>query len=76
MQSVDNNMLRAAPTKSGLPFRLADFDTFVEALDYAATGATGMTYYNAKGEVIDLLTYEDLAVDARNVSRRAFWRQV
>ncbi|MGB0852357.1 MAG: fatty acyl-AMP ligase [Pikeienuella sp.] len=60
----------AAPTESGLPFRLADFDTFVEALDYAATGATGMTYYNAKGEVVDLLPYADLAADARNVAAR------
>lgn len=70
MQSADDIVMTAAPTKSGLPFRLADFDTFVEALDYAATGATGMTYYNAKGEVIDLLSYADLARDARAVAAR------
>ena len=70
MQSADEIVMKAAPTESGLPFRLADFDTFVEALDYAATGATGMTYYNSKGEVIDLLPYADLAVDARNVAAR------
>lgn len=59
-----------APTESGLPFRPADFPTFGEALDYAARGASGFTYYNARGEIAETLPYRRLADEARAVAAR------
>ncbi|MEO1610924.1 MAG: fatty acyl-AMP ligase, partial [Pseudomonadota bacterium] len=55
----------AAPTASGRPLRPADFANFAEALDYAATCDTGFTYYNARGEILDTLTYRRLRDEAR-----------
>ena len=60
----------AAPTDSEIPFRPADFTTFVEALAYAATGKSGFTYYNSRGEIIETLPYSQLADDAANVAAR------
>ncbi len=59
-----------APTASGITFRPADFATFAEALDYAAAGATGFTYYNTRGEVAEVLPYARLADEARGVAAR------
>lgn len=64
------NIMTAAPTASGRPFRPADFATFVEALDYAATCETGFTYYNARGEVLDVLTFRRLRDEARETAAR------
>ncbi|MEL6793541.1 MAG: AMP-binding protein, partial [Pseudomonadota bacterium] len=60
----------AAPTASGRPLRPADFANFAEALDYAATCDTGFTYYNARGEILDTLTYRRLRDEARDVAAR------
>ncbi|MEM7544142.1 MAG: fatty acyl-AMP ligase [Pseudomonadota bacterium] len=54
----------AAPSASGVPFRPADFTNFVEALTYAAKGATGFTYYTARGEPIETLSYRRLHAEA------------
>lgn len=56
------------PTESGRQIRYADFGTFVDALDYAAEGATGLNYYSARGELLDVLTYADLRDQARAVA--------
>lgn len=58
----------AAPTLSGQPSRPADFATFAEALDYAAAGETGFTYYSAAGEVAEVLTYRRLRDEAEQVA--------
>lgn len=60
----------AAPTESGQPFRPADFASFAEALDYAAAGATGFTYYSARGEVTETLSYRQLREDAAATAAR------
>ena len=62
--------LSPAPTDSGRPFRPADFPTFVAALDYAATCDTGFTYYNARGEVVDVLSYRRLREEAAETAAR------
>ncbi|MEO0360722.1 MAG: AMP-binding protein, partial [Pseudomonadota bacterium] len=61
-------MIAPAPTESGRPFRPADFATFAEALDYAASGACGFTFYTARGEVAETLTFARLREDAGRVA--------
>lgn len=39
---------------------MADFDCMVEALDYAAKGSLGFTYYSARGELVSTLPYAEL----------------
>ncbi|MFV0473578.1 MAG: fatty acyl-AMP ligase, partial [Pikeienuella sp.] len=59
-----------APTESDLPLRPADFASFTEALQYAARGSSGFTYYNGRGEVAETLTYRQLAEDAAETAAR------
>ncbi|QIE57308.1 fatty acyl-AMP ligase [Pikeienuella piscinae] len=59
-----------APTISGVEFRPANFANFAEALSYAATGATGFTYYNSRGEVSEVLTYRRLQEEAAETATR------
>lgn len=39
---------------------MADFDTLAEALDYAAKGSLGFTYYSARGDLVSTLPYAEL----------------
>lgn len=50
----------ATPTASGLPLRFADFDTLVDALNYAAGGYSGMNFYSGRLELTERLPYRDL----------------
>lgn len=51
-------MQSPTPSLSGLPhYRLADFATLPEALDYAAAGETGLNFYSGKGELTERLSY-------------------
>lgn len=53
------------PTSSGLShYRLADFATLPEALDYAALGDTGFNFYSGKGELLEALPYRLLREQA------------
>lgn len=67
---VEADIPTPAPTESGLPLRQADFANFAEALAYAATGATGFTFYNGHGEIAEVLTYRQLYDDALDVAGR------
>ena len=58
------------PTAPERSLRLADFPTLVEALDYAATGATGINLYGMRGEFVEALSYETLREDARALAAR------
>ena len=49
--------------------RLADFDTLIEALDYAAKGQTGFNFFSSRGDLTRILSFEELAVVARDVSQ-------
>ena len=50
--------------------RRADFDTFVEAMEYAANCATGFNFHNAKGEVIERLPYAEMCARAKAAAGR------
>ena len=59
-----------APTASGIPLRSAVFSTLTEALDYAATGATGFNYYDGRDKLSAVLPYRELRQRALALSRR------
>lgn len=61
---------KGTPTNNPLPLRAADFDTLVEALDYAARGDTGFNFYNARGQLYCALPYAQLRDDAIALARR------
>ena len=55
----------ATPTAPDRVQRLADFATLVEALDFAATGPTGINLYSLRGELVEALPYSALREAAR-----------
>ncbi|MDB5369363.1 MAG: acyl-CoA synthetase [Roseomonas sp.] len=63
-------MLVSIPTQSGLPLRPGDFATLTDALDYAAGGATGLSFHALRGGHVGSLTYRALREDARALARR------
>lgn len=64
-------MLTPLPTDDpGLPRRMADFATLVDALDYAAQGVRGFNFYSARGDLDDVLSFAELRDRARATARR------
>lgn len=59
---TDKPLSEIVPTQSdsGVPLRSADFRTLAEALDYAATGATGFNYYDGRDKLTASLPYREL----------------
>ena len=60
----------ATPTLDVLPRRLADFATLGDALDYAARGARGMNFHDARGALTQDYPYALLREDALANARR------
>jgi fatty-acyl-CoA synthase len=58
------------PSQHNLPLRPADFSTLSEALDYAARGETGLSFYDARGRLVEALPYSELRERARTMARR------
>jgi fatty-acyl-CoA synthase len=58
------------PTPNGdtLPRRMADFGTFGEALDYAATGARGLNFHDPRGTLTRAYPYSELREQALAVA--------
>jgi fatty-acyl-CoA synthase len=54
----------ATPTLDTLPRLLAEFETIGEALDYAATGARGLNFHDARGTLVRAYPYAELRGDA------------
>lgn len=63
-------MMLETPTQSGIPLRFGDFQTLTDALDYAATGSTGINFYNANGKLEDSLPYRQLQSEAMAMAAR------
>ena len=53
-----------------LVHRRADFRSVPEMLNYAAQGETGVTFYNAKGEILSALSWQDVRARAHVVARK------
>ena len=64
------NKLNMTPTENSIALRRGDFETLVEALDYAAEGTTGMNFYSGKGDLAATLPYPLLRSSARSLARR------
>ena len=60
----------ATPTNSALPRRFADFGTLGDALDYAAQGACGFNFHDARGTLARPYSYAELRQDALAMARR------
>jgi fatty-acyl-CoA synthase len=56
-------------TSDGLPYRLADFATLAEGLDFAARGQTGCNFYSARGQLVATLPYRELHERAIGLAR-------
>jgi fatty-acyl-CoA synthase len=70
--SVENSLAPAGatPTLDSLARRLADFATLGEALDYAAEGARGLNFHDARGSLTLAYPYWELREDALAHARR------
>src|SRR5262245_50120244 len=67
----DPASMKPLPTRnSQLAWRRADFRSVPEMLDYAARGATGITFYNVRGEILSTLPWRDLQGRAQVLARR------
>lgn len=72
-QSSSESSIATAPTPTmcGIQAqRLADFDTLTEALEYAASGTTGFNFYDAKGNLRSVLSYQALRQNAKTSAQR------
>ena len=57
-------------TNNKPPQRLADFDTLIDALEYAASGETGCNFYDSKGRLHSILGYTELRNRAQVTAQR------
>ncbi len=62
--SSQSGALTATPNQDTLPRRMADFATFGEALDYAATGKRGLNFHDPRGNLAQVYPYAQLRKDA------------
>jgi len=60
----------ATPTDCDLPRRFADFEALGEALDYAARGARGLNFHDARGVLTRAYPFAELRDDALKGARR------
>lgn len=58
------------PTLDPLPRRIADFATLGDALDYAAQGARGLNFFDARAALVRAYPFADLRADALGDARR------
>ena len=62
--------LVGTPTADTLARRFADFETLGAALDYAATGARGLNFHDARGTLSRAYPFAELRDDALAMARR------
>ncbi len=58
------------PTLSGIPLRLGRFPTVCDALDYAASGRSGINVYAADASLLESVSYSELRERARALAGR------
>jgi len=59
-----------ASTNSNLSFRIADFETLIDGLEYAAAGSTGCNFFSPRGELQEALTYREIRDRAVALAQR------
>ncbi len=70
------SILIPTPNEDTLPRRIADFATFGEALDYAASGIRGLNFHDPRGTLIRPYPFAELRADARKMAWRLIARGV
>jgi fatty-acyl-CoA synthase len=66
-----SGVLQPTPTHNVvLPFRRGGFASLCEALDYAASGETGLNFFDARGRLLSSLPYRALRAQAQSFARR------
>ncbi|MDB5683203.1 MAG: acyl-CoA synthetase [Sphingomonas bacterium] len=68
--TADAQPLVRTATRDDLPRRFSDFDTLGEALDYAARGARGLNFHDARGNLARVYPYAELRADAIGCAHR------
>ena len=58
------------PHRCALPRRLANFTTFAEALDYAASGTRGLNFHDPRGRLTRPYPFSELRSDALAMAHR------
>ncbi|WP_144096352.1 fatty acyl-AMP ligase [Croceicoccus sediminis] len=58
------------PNADTLARRLADFDTFADAIDYAAKGNRGLNFHDPRGKLTRVYPYSELREDSLAMARR------
>jgi len=53
-----------------LPRRIADFDTLLDAIEYAAKGIRGLNFYSPRGELESAITFAEIKNKAQQIGRR------
>ena len=61
--------MNVTPTAPHRALRHADFPTLTEALDYAATGETGINFHDLRGKLTLALPYVELRAQALDLAR-------
>jgi fatty-acyl-CoA synthase len=68
---VDIDTMTITPTLDPtLPRRYSDFDTLVESIEYAAKGARGANFYNARGDLVESTTWREIRDRARIIGHK------
>tara|TARA_R110002073_G_scaffold79001_18_gene190299 strand:- start:5879 stop:7657 length:1779 start_codon:yes stop_codon:yes gene_type:complete len=62
--------VNATPIHHDLPFRAGDFSTLTEALDYAAQGTTGSSFYTGRGAIYANITYSELRIESIDLAHK------
>ncbi|MCB2079871.1 MAG: fatty acyl-AMP ligase [Novosphingobium sp.] len=64
------------PNFDDLPRRFADFGTFCEAIDYAATGKRGLNFHDPRGKLVRPYPYSEMRSDALDMAYRLVARGI
>lgn len=70
LEAATKAALVPTPNDDGRPRRFADFSTFCDALDFAAEGACGLNFHDARGTLARVYPYAELRADALVAARR------
>lgn len=66
-----NAQIEVTPTLDpSLERRFSDFDTLIEAIEYAAKGVRGVNFFNARGDVNDSITWKQIRDRAEVIGRK------
>ncbi|OJY62986.1 MAG: acyl-CoA synthetase [Sphingobium sp. 66-54] len=68
--------MQPTPTEDRLARRFADFETLSEALDYAARGARGLNFHDARGNLVRPYPFAEMREDALACAYRLIARGV